>query len=96
VVPLPKGQCPHYLMKLTDDGFLDYFMPDGGLYTRRQDVPQAYRRDGTIYLTRTPVILEQRSFYGRRSAPMLMPEAESLNIDDRADWDEAVRRLTVA
>ena len=53
VVPLPKDLCPHYLMKIRDDGCLDYFLSDGRKYTRRQDVPQAYKRDGTIFLTRT-------------------------------------------
>jgi CMP-N-acetylneuraminic acid synthetase len=93
VIPLPRDLCPHYVMKITEDHLLDYFLPDGARYTRRQDVPQAYRRDGTIFLTRTTVILEQRSFYGRRCAPMIIDPAESLNIDDPAEWTEAERRL---
>ena len=86
VVPLPKDLCPHYLMKIRDDGYLDYFMSDGPKYTRRQDVPQAYKRDGTIFLTRTSVIIEQRSFYGSRSLPMLIDLSESLNIDSPDEW----------
>lgn len=93
VVALPRELCPHYLMKLTDDGRLDYFMPDGHRYTRRQDVPQAYRRDGTIYLTRTGTILERRSLYGERCVPMLIDPADSLSIDNPAEWIEAELRL---
>jgi N-acylneuraminate cytidylyltransferase len=80
-------------MRISRDGYLDYFMPDGARYTRRQDVPQAYKREGTIFLTRTAVILEQRSFYGTRCVPMIVDPEESLNIDEPAEWAEAERRL---
>lgn len=93
VVPLPKDLCPHYVMKISSDGYLDYFMPDGGRYTRRQDVPQAYKRDGTIYLTRTAVLLGQRTFYGQRCVPMVINLEESLNIDGPREWAEAELRL---
>ena len=93
VLPLPQDLSPSYLMKIREDGCLDYFMPDGGRFTRRQDLPIAYRREGTIFLTRTEVILEQRSFYGRRCFPMRMEPNEVLNIDTPEDWREAERVL---
>jgi CMP-N,N'-diacetyllegionaminic acid synthase len=95
VIPLPKDVCPHFVMQIGADGFLQYFMPDGAGYTRRQDVPQAYQRDGTIYLTRTRTILEERSFYGERCQPLVIDPANSLNIDEPADWAEAERRFSV-
>jgi CMP-N,N'-diacetyllegionaminic acid synthase len=94
VLEVPKGWCPHYLMKISEEGYLDYFLPGGGKFTRRQDVPPAYKREGTIFLTKASVILEDRDFYGRRCVPMLLDASESLNIDTPADWDEAVRRLS--
>lgn len=95
VVPVPKDLCPHYLMKIEDDGFLAYFMPDGPRFTRRQDVPQAYRRDGTLFVTRASVIREQRSFYGARCVPYVLSPGESMNIDTPDDWAEAERRLAL-
>lgn len=89
VVRLPKDLCPHYVMKIRDDGCLDFFLSDGRNYTRRQDVPQAYRRDGTIFLTRTPIIIEERSFYGSRCLPLKIDPTESLNIDTSDDWAAA-------
>lgn len=96
VNPLPQDLCPHYVMKITDEGYLDYVMPDGASYTRRQDVPLAYRRDGTIFLTRAGVILQQRSFYGRRCVPMLIRPEESFNIDTPEEWAETEQRLAAA
>jgi len=93
VCPVPKDVCPHYLVKVVD-GWMDFFMPDGARYTRRQDVPQAWRRDGTIFLTRTSVLLEQRSFYGRRCLTLELSPDDVLNINETHEWEEAERRLT--
>ncbi|MEM7390856.1 MAG: acylneuraminate cytidylyltransferase family protein [Verrucomicrobiota bacterium] len=89
VVPLPKEFNPYYMMKITDDGFLDYLMPEGANLTRRQDIPNAYRRDGTICLVRTEVMLEQRNFYGQRCRPYELEASEVLNIDTPEDWKRA-------
>jgi SAM-dependent methyltransferase len=56
-------------------------------------VPQAYQRDGTIFLTRTAVLQRERSFYGQRCAALVLPPDEALNVDGPEDWDEAERRL---
>ena len=93
VVPVPDDLSPHYLMKVTGEGYLDFFMPDGARYTRRQDLPKAWRRDGTIFLVRREVILEARSFYGTRGVPFFIDPAESLNIDTPEEWEEAEGRL---
>jgi CMP-N-acetylneuraminic acid synthetase len=96
VVPLPREHCPHYVMKVDERGYLDFFLDDGARYTRRQDVPPAYRRDGTVYLTRTPVILAARTLYGRRCVPLVLEPRESLTIDSPEQWQEAERRLAHA
>lgn len=93
VVPLPREYCPHYVMRIDATGHLDFFMPDAAQYIRRQDVPLAYRRDGTVYLTRTEVLREQRSFYGSKCAPLVLDPEESLTIDSPEEWREAERRL---
>jgi CMP-N-acetylneuraminic acid synthetase len=92
VCPIPKDICPHYLVKIVD-GRMDFFMPDGARYTRRQDVPQAWRRDGTIFLTRTTTLRSQRSFYGTRCLPLELRPDEILNINEPDEWRDAERRL---
>lgn len=95
VVPLPQDLSPFYLMKINESGYLDYFMHDGANYTRRQDLPIAYRREGTIFLTRTEVMQEKKSFYGNRCCPLMMDPASVLNIDTPEDWREAEQKLGV-
>ena len=93
VVRVPLDRCPHYLMKIDDTGRLKSFMPDGHLYSRRQDVPVAYHRCGTIFLTRVSVLKSYRSFYGEACIPMVLPNDETINIDTLEDWREAERRV---
>jgi CMP-N,N'-diacetyllegionaminic acid synthase len=52
---------------------------------RRQDLPRLYLREGSIYLTRTRVILEQRSFKGRDCRAWLVPEDRACNVDAPID-----------
>jgi CMP-N,N'-diacetyllegionaminic acid synthase len=94
VTPVPHRYSPPYLVRIDAAGMLDFYLPGGEKYTRRQDVPAAYKRDGTIFLTRTVVLLEQRSFYGQRCVPMILREDEVLNIDDPEEWEDAERRLS--
>lgn len=92
VIPVPEEYLPHRMMVLRD-GFLDYAVPDGARYTRRQDAPPAYKRDGNIFLTRAGVLLGGGGFYGARCRPLVSDPAELCNIDTPAQWDEAERRL---
>lgn len=96
VIEVPQEYSPHYVMKIGGSGYLEYFMPDGSRFTRRQDVPRAYKREGTIFFTRSSVLLDQRSFYGTRCVPMLIPVKESSNIDTLEDWNDVERRLEEA
>ena len=93
VVAVPPELRPHYVMRIRDDGSLDYFLPEGRLYRRRQDVPPAYRRDGTVYLARTATLERFRDFYGERCVPLFVDPEDSLSIDDPAQWADAERRV---
>lgn len=94
VIELPRELSPHYVMRIDDSGYLKHFMDDGDRYTRRQDVPPAYSREGTIYLVRREVALERRTLYGDRCVPLPIDAASSLSIDDADDWAEAKRRMS--
>ena len=61
--------------------------------TRRQDVGQAYVRDGTFYISRAEVI-EGGTLYGDSRA-YVVPEDESCNIDSLDDWARAERMMAL-
>lgn len=95
VTQIPPHLAPHYAMRV-EGGRLLSFMPEGEAITRRQDVPAAYFRDGTIYLVRSAIVREQRTLYGDRCVPLVLREDETLTIDTEEDWARAERRLTEA
>jgi CMP-N-acetylneuraminic acid synthetase len=80
-------------MRLDGDRLVP-FLEEGARITRRQDVRPAYVRDGTVYVVRRAVAVEQRSLYGDDCRALLVPEELSLSLDTPADWAEAERRLT--
>ncbi len=47
----------------------------------RQQLPKLYLRDGTVYLTRRDVLMEQSSLKGRDCRAWMIPEERAWNID---------------
>ena len=88
VVEIPKHLSPHYAMRIAS-GRLQPFVHGGAAITRRQDVEAAYSRDGTVYAVRRDVLVERHDLYGADCRPLIIPTAESINIDSPADWEAA-------
>jgi CMP-N-acetylneuraminic acid synthetase len=53
---------------------------------RRQELPKLYLREGSIYLTRTPVIMEQNSVKGSDCRAWIVPTERACNIDTEFDF----------
>jgi CMP-N,N'-diacetyllegionaminic acid synthase len=51
----------------------------------RQTLPRLYLREGSIYLTRRNVLMNDRSFKGRDCRAWLVPRERACNIDDPFD-----------
>ncbi len=92
VVPIPITHCPHYVMKIDVNGNLDFFLPDSQSILRRQDVPKAYTREGTVFLASVEVLNKTGSFYGASCRAMILDPSESMSIDSEADWNLALER----
>ena len=52
---------------------------------RRQDLPKLYLREGSIYLTRRAVLMEQNSLKGQDCRAWLIPQERACNIDTPFD-----------
>jgi CMP-N-acetylneuraminic acid synthetase len=53
---------------------------------RRQDLPKLYLREGSIYLTRRAVLMDQSSIKGRNCRAWMISEDRACNIDTPFDW----------
>jgi len=85
----PPRDNPFYAYMLSGERpqrLLQNFAPA----TRRQDYPDVYVRNGSVYVTRRDVLVEQRSIYGRDSVAHIMPSHRAANIDEEIDlqWAE--------
>jgi CMP-N,N'-diacetyllegionaminic acid synthase len=52
---------------------------------RRQDLPKYYLRDGSVYLTRRDVLMNQNSIKGHDCRAWLIPKERSVNVDEPFD-----------
>jgi CMP-N-acetylneuraminic acid synthetase len=87
VVPVPHRYSPYSIGRI-DDGWLRDFWEQPVPFDRyrRQAGPVFYARNGPAVLaTRTRVLLESHSFFGKRVLPYVMPEEDSLDVDTEPD-----------
>ncbi|WP_346883667.1 acylneuraminate cytidylyltransferase family protein [uncultured Algibacter sp.] len=89
VKPVPDEYNPHWVFKANNTGSLELFTEDKQIISRRQDLPKAYHRDGVIYITKTRVLLEENSLYGRVLTYIESPSNFNVNIDTIEDWKKA-------
>jgi CMP-N,N'-diacetyllegionaminic acid synthase len=86
VVAVTEADYPPYWMLTEKHGRLTWLFPEGGRVDRRQDLPTAFRPNGSIYAVRATALREQRTFYPRATAPYVMLREESVNIDAPMDF----------
>lgn len=89
MLPVPPEHNPHWVYFRAADGLLSLSTGEPAPIPRRQDLPPAFHREGSVYVTRRDVVMEENSLYGKRLVGHLMEAARSVNIDTPADWDRA-------
>lgn len=62
-------------------------------FARRQDLPQAYRRNGAIFLVTREYYARTNQLWGGRTGLLVMPEIRSVDIDTAEDLESARRLL---
>lgn len=87
---VPHVYNPHWVYEQdAQTGFLKLAINDDPIISRRQDLPSAYHRDGSIYLTKSSVIEGERSLYGKNIIHHVMKDSPAINIDTMEDWEAA-------
>ncbi len=96
VLPVPEEHNPHWVYRMCVDGALKLFTEEPTPIARRQDLPPAFHREGSVYVTKTTVIRTLRSLYGKRILGYEMPREYSSNIDTLEDWRALEARMSEA
>lgn len=84
---------PFFMKTLDGDRTIALFA-DGKKYVRRQDAPAVYQPSGAVYVTRSPVLMEEGQVLGHDNRGIVMPFEASVNID--TEWDFLLAELLLA
>jgi N-acylneuraminate cytidylyltransferase len=89
VLKVPHEYNPHWVFEKNELGNLKISTGEKEIITRRQNLPEAFIRDGAIYLTKIEVLLNQNSLYGNSIAYTESNAEAHINIDTQEDWAKA-------
>lgn len=95
VLPVPLEFNPHWVLLKDSDGALRWSTGEVEPIPRRQSLPPAYHREGSVYVSRRDIIMEGGSLYGRRVVGYEIEPGTTVNIDNEEDWMR-VEKLMVA
>ena len=93
VLPVPSEHNPHWVYFKDESGHLRLSTGEPAPIPRRQELPPAFHREGSVYVTRRDVLIDQGSFYGSRLLGFPIDPARSVNIDTMDDWHRAEKLL---
>ena len=89
VQQVPQEYNPHWIFEKNNQGNLKIATGETEIIKRRQDLPESFFRDGSIYITKTDVIKQQKSFYGNSIGYIESNPDYFCNIDTFKDWEIA-------
>lgn len=89
VLKVPHVYNPHWTFEEDHEGNLKNTAGDSQIISRRQELPTAYHRDGSVYITKSKVLLKEHSLYGKSIAFIESDPESYVNIDTLADWKKA-------
>lgn len=89
VQKVPHEYNPHWVFEENSEGNLQLATGENQIIPRRQELPVAYHRDGSIYITKTEVLLATRSLYGKSIGFIVSDSDFYVNIDTLQDWEKA-------
>lgn len=88
VSPTPGPFTPHKTLQIDADDRVKFFLPDGARFSRRQDIPSFFHRNGVCYVARRKTIVEDGTIVEADCAPVVMNRPLA-NIDDPIDLEFA-------
>ena len=77
---------PAYMVIKGPNGYLEALMPEQQSL-RRQDLPDVYFFEGSVYVSTVEAFLKKRTFYHDKTLPYIVPEWKSHEVDDIVDFN---------
>jgi CMP-N,N'-diacetyllegionaminic acid synthase len=89
VLTVPQHYNPHWVYESDSNGNLRLSTGEHNPIPRRQQLPPAFHREGSVYIVKRNVLMEQNTLYGPRVCGYRMKAERSVNIDEPSDWKRA-------
>ncbi len=89
ILPIPAEHNPHWAYFRDESGRLRLAMGEPTPIPRRQALPPAFHREGSVYVVRRDVLMERSSLYGAVVLGYEVDPARAINIDTPHDWARA-------
>jgi CMP-N-acetylneuraminic acid synthetase len=89
LLPVPAEHNPHWVYFRGADGLLHLSTGERVPIPRRQLLPPAWHREGSVYAVKRDVLMNQDTLYGERTIGFPIDPDRSVNIDTEADFARA-------
>ena len=93
VLKVPHEFNPHWTFKPNSENFLKIATGETNIIPRRQELPAAYFRDGSVYITKTDFIEIQNKLVGGKIAFLESNPDFYCNLDELSDWMKAEQMI---
>jgi len=88
VSPTPAHFTPHKTLTVGGDRRIGFYLPEGARFSRRQDIPAYYHRNGVCYAARRDTILEHGTILEEDCVAVVL-DRPVVNIDEPFDLEVA-------
>ena len=89
VLEVPHEYNPHWTFEMDATGNLAIATGETILIPRRQELPKAYHRDGSVYISKVSFIKEKKMLVGGNTLGVLSNSKYYCNLDTKKDWENA-------
>ena len=89
IARVPDHYNPHWVYWMDNESELKLSTGESVPIPRRQELPPAYHREGSVYVTRRDVLMNDHSMYGSRLMGVLVDTETRVNIDSIDDLQRA-------
>ncbi|MDX6713138.1 MAG: CMP-N,N-diacetyllegionaminic acid synthase [Blastocatellia bacterium] len=93
MLPVPDEYNPHWVYLADSEGTMRLFTGETIPIARRQELPPAFHREGSVYVTQRDVLVYQNSLYGNCVRGYVLNGELGINIDNPSDWARAEERI---
>ncbi len=93
ILPVPHQYNPQWVYWRDKKGELVLSTGESSPISRRQDLPAAFHREGSVYITRRDVLDTYGDLYGQKVQGYEIEPQRSVNIDTLEDWKQVEKIL---